>query len=68
MGGGQQLIKQFGWSKDSPKIGDKVTLNGRKVKSGAPYMSMAKKANIILTDRGKEIYVGQTPPDPPAKP
>jgi hypothetical protein len=68
MSGGQQLVKQFGWTKDSPKIGDKITLNGRRVKNGSPYISMAKRANIILTDSGKEIYVGQTPPDPPAKP
>lgn len=68
MTGGQQLVKQFGWTKENPKIGDKITLNGRRVKNGAPYMSMAKRANIILTDSRKEIYVGQTPPDPPAKP
>src|SRR3954469_16903537 len=35
MGGGQQLVKQFGWNKDMPKIGDMITLNGRKVKNGA---------------------------------
>jgi hypothetical protein len=68
MSGGQALVRQFGWTKDSPKIGDKVTLLGRKVKSGAPYINMAKKANMILTDTGKEIYVGQTPPDAAAKP
>jgi hypothetical protein len=70
MGGGNQLTKQFGWSKDMPKIGEKVTLNGRKVKSGAPYMNMTEKAQILLTDTGKEIFrtmnFGQ--PDPPAKP
>src|SRR5499427_5593153 len=43
MGGGQQLVRQFGWNKDMPKIGDKITLNGRKVKSGAPYMNMTEK-------------------------
>jgi hypothetical protein len=68
MSGGQALVRQFGWTKDSPKIGDRVTLLGRKVKSGAPYINMAKKANMILTDTGKEIYVGQTAPDAPAKP
>ena len=68
MGGGQQLTKQFGWTKESPKIGDKITLNGRRVKSGAPYMNMTEKAQIVLTDSGKEIY--KTPnfgePSPPA--
>jgi hypothetical protein len=68
MSGGQQLVRQFGWTKESPKIGDKVTLNGRRVKNGSPYMSMAKRANIIMADTGKEIYVGQTPPGSPEKP
>jgi Family of unknown function (DUF6152) len=68
MTGGQQLVRQFGWNKESPKIGDKVTLYGRKVKNGAPYMSMAKRANIIMADTGKEIYVGQTPPGSPVTP
>jgi uncharacterized protein DUF6152 len=56
MGGGQQLVRQFGWTKDMPKIGDKITLNGRKVKNGAPYMNMTERAQIVLTDSGKEIY------------
>ena len=56
MGGGQQLVRQFGWTKDMPKIGDKITLNGRKVKNGAPYMNMTERAQILLTESGKEIY------------
>jgi len=70
MGGGNQLTKQFGWSKDMPKIGEKVTLNGRKVKSGAPYMNMTEKAQIILTDSGKEIFrtMNFGEPEPAAKP
>jgi hypothetical protein len=56
MGGGQQLVRQFNWTKDMPKIGDKLTLNGRKVKNGAPYMNMTEKAQIVLTDTGKEIF------------
>ena len=65
MSGGQALARQYGWNKEFPKIGDKITLTGRKVKNGAPYISMAKRANIVLTDTGKEIYVGQTPPGSP---
>ena len=68
MTGGQQIVRQFGWTKESPKVGDKITLTGRRVKTGAPYMNLAKRANIILTDTGKEIYVGQTPPGSPITP
>ena len=69
MGGGQQLTRQFGWTKESPKIGDKITLNGRRVKSGAPYMNMTEKAQIVLTDTGKELYRTQNfgPPTDTAK-
>ena len=69
MGGGQQLVRQFSWTKESPKIGDKITLNGRRVKSGAPYMNMTEKAQIILTETGKEIFRTQNfgPPAEPAK-
>ena len=68
MGGGQQLTRQFGWNKDSPKIGDKITLNGRKVKSGAPYMNMTEKAQIVLTDSGKEIFRTMNFGEPEKKP
>src|SRR6266853_5323979 len=71
MSGGQQLVRQFGWNKDMPKIGDKLTLNGRKVKNGAPYMNMTEKAQIGLTDTGKEIFrtmnFGEPAPPAPAK-
>lgn len=66
MGGGQQLTRQFGWTKESPKIGDKITLNGRRVKSGAPYMNMTEKAQIVLADTGKEIYKTPNFGEPPA--
>src|SRR5947209_4846084 len=48
MSGGQALARQFGWNKEFPKIGDRITLTGRRVKNGAPYMSMAKRANIVV--------------------
>ena len=65
MGGGNQL-RQLGWTKESPKVGDKITLNGRRVKSGAPYMNMTEKAQIVLTDTGKEIYKTPNFGEPPA--
>ena len=53
MGGAQQLIRG-GWQTDV-KPGTKVTLTGRRLKSGAPYMNMTERARIILTDSGKEV-------------
>ena len=55
-GGRTAMIKDFGWTKDTVKPGDKITLTGRKVKSGAPYMNLTDRANVVLTDTGKEIF------------
>ena len=56
LGGPQQLIKQFGWSPTTMKTGMPITLIGRVVKSGDPYMNLTERAQITMTDSGKEIY------------
>jgi len=56
MGGRAAMIRDFGWTKDTVKPGDKITLTGRKVKSGAPYMNLTDRANVVLTETGKEIF------------
>jgi hypothetical protein len=56
MGARPAMIKEFGWTKDTLKPGDKITLTGRKVKSGAPYMNLTDRANVVMTDTGKEIF------------
>jgi hypothetical protein len=53
MGGAQGLIRG-GWTNDV-KPGTKVTLTGRRLKSGAPYMNLTERARVILTDSGKEV-------------
>ena len=56
MGGPQQLVKQFGWTPNTMKQGMKITLTGRRLRSGAPYLNLTERANIVLTDSGKEIF------------
>jgi len=56
MGSRPAMIKDFGWTKDTLKPGDKITLTGRKVKSGAPYMNLTDRANVVMADTGKEIF------------
>lgn len=69
LGGPQQLIKQFGWTPSTIKKGMTLTLIGRRLKSGAPYMNLTERANIVVTDTGKEIYrtenFGAPPPQGP---
>src|SRR5436190_12749827 len=56
LGGRNALAKNFGWNKNTLKFGDKITITGRRVKSGAPYINLTEKANVVLTDSGKEIF------------
>ena len=52
----QMLTKDFGWTTTTLKPGDKITITGRKVKSGQPYMNLTDRSNIVMTDTGKEIF------------
>lgn len=56
LGGRTALAKNFGWNKNTLKFGDKLTITGRRVKSGAPYINLTEKANVVMTDTGKEIF------------
>ncbi len=56
LGGPQQLIKQFGWTPSTVKAGMKLTMIGRRLRSGSPYLNLTERANIVATDSGKEIY------------
>ena len=56
LGGRNALAKSFGWNKNTIKFGDKLTITGRRVKSGAPYINLTEKANVVLSDSGKEIF------------
>ena len=56
MGGRQQMIKDFNWTKDTLKPGEKITITGRRVKSGAPYMNLTDRANVVMTETGKEVF------------
>ena len=56
LGGKSVLTKNYGWNKNTLKFGDKLTIVGRRVKSGAPYINLTDRASIVLTDTGKEIF------------
>lgn len=56
LGGPQQVIKQFGWTPSTLKKGTRITMIGRRLKSGSPYLNLTERANIVLADGGKEIY------------
>jgi hypothetical protein len=52
------LSKTWGWTRDTFKIGDTVTMTGRPLKSGAPYMTLSEKSRL-LDAAGNEVYRGR---------
>jgi hypothetical protein len=56
MGAPQALMRDFGWTKETLKAGDQITLTGRRPKSGAPYLNLTERANVVMTESGKEIF------------
>ena len=67
LGGAQQLIRR-GFVNDV-KTGTKVTLTGRRLKNGAPYMNLTQRARLMLADSGKVVlqsgnYEGPPPTAP----
>ena len=56
LGGPQQVIKEFAWTPSTLPKGARITLTGRRLRSGAPYLNLTERANIVLVSTGKEIY------------
>ena len=55
-GNPNRMHSEFGWTRDILKPGDRVTLIGRRLKSGAPYLNLTERAQVLLTDTGEELY------------
>jgi Family of unknown function (DUF6152) len=56
MGGPNALARGFGWTRNTLKPGDKITLVGRRVRSGAPYMNLTERAVVYMTDSKKLLF------------
>jgi hypothetical protein len=65
MGGPQQLNRNFGWTRNTLKPGDRIAVTGRVVKSGAPHINLTERARIVLLPACEEIYVTRSEPDEP---
>ena len=51
-----RMNSEFGWTRHTLKPGDKVVLLGRRLKSGAPYINLTERAQVVLASTGAEIY------------
>ena len=52
--GSLQQLSRVGFA-DEVKVGSKLTLTGRPLKNGAPYINLTDRARVMLTDSGKVV-------------
>ncbi len=63
-------LARIGWTRDTLKPGDPVTMAGRAVKSGAPYINLSENSRLARGDSCEELFhsgmgFGQEPDYPP---
>ena len=56
LGGANALHRADGWTKDTLKPGDKITIIGPRNKNGANDMNLSHESKISLSDSGKDIH------------
>ena len=55
LGSATSLAKSEGWTKDTLKPGDRITILGAAATNGAPDILLARASRITMTDTGEEI-------------
>ena len=60
-------MKRWGWSKQTIKAGDTLTMTGRRLKNGSPFMTLSEGARVADA-KGKELYRGNDPGQPERPP
>ena len=55
LGSATSLIRNEGWTRDTLKSGDRVTVVGAGASNGAPDILLARASTITMTDTGEEI-------------
>jgi hypothetical protein len=61
--GSATQLKGWCWTRDVIKVGDMITMVGRRLKNGSPYMTLSENARVYDAN-GKEIYRGNDPGQP----
>ncbi len=63
-------LARQGWTRNSLKVGEEVTVNGYLAKDGKPLADGSVHANSrqITTADGRKVFVGSSAPDPTSSP
>jgi hypothetical protein len=65
LGGLQGLVRSYGWDRNTFEPGDRISVTGRVVKSGAPHINLTERARIVMLSTCEEIYVSRSEPEEP---
>ena len=57
LGPPNSLENRWGWDRNTFQVGDVITMTGRSLKNGGPYMTLSEKS-LLHDAEGNEIYVG----------
>ncbi len=58
-------LQRNGWTRQTLQAGDQITITGRPLKSGQPYINLSERARILRTETCEEIYRTRSDPDGP---
>ena len=62
-------LARIGWTTETLRLGDAVTLSGRRVRSGAPYINLSERSRILKLETCEVVYAsGMIFGDPPDYP
>jgi hypothetical protein len=64
--GSPAQLKQLGWVSGAIKVNDTVSMRGRRLKGGEPYMTLSECARVTAAN-GKELFRGNDPGRPPTE-
>lgn len=67
LGSAVSLKKQWGWSRDTIRVGDVITMTGRRLKNGQPVMTLSECSRVVAAD-GRELFRGNAPGRPSGEP
>jgi hypothetical protein len=59
LGNPSTLGTRYGWSEETFKPGDRLSMTGRALKNGSPAMTLSEGAILISVDTGEELYRGR---------
>lgn len=56
LGNPSALDTRYGWTVDTFKPGDRISMTGRALKNGSPAMTLSEGSVLVDADTGEELY------------